>query len=200
MNTLRSNHKATKAGRKWELTSGLWVPVLAALIAIPVIPMVAQAQNTPPSNVNQALVGASGGAMTLGQLAYQFARSLTPPFLGSREADAILWLQGSQIGEQAGHQPPLSPLGGWGDSGRPATVGDLTVLLVQQFKIEPTAAAGGQPTEQDYQNALVSFTGSTTLSTYTAIANIYSDWVSPTINPLGPAPNSGEQTRSSPTP
>ncbi|MCX6901019.1 MAG: hypothetical protein NT105_20280 [Verrucomicrobia bacterium] len=200
MNTLRSNHKATKAGRKWKLTCGLWASVLAALIAIPVIPMVAQAQNTQPSNVNQALVGNTGGAMTLGQLALKFARSLTPPFLGTRPADAIAWLQGSQIGEQAGHQPPLSPLGGWGDPGRVAKVGDLTVLLAQQLGIAPTAAGGGQPTEQDYQNALVSFIGSTTMSTYTAIANIYSGWVSPTINPLGPAPSSGEQTRSSPTP
>lgn len=138
--------------------------------------------------------------MTLGQLAYHFARSLTPPFTGTREADAITWLMGGQVGEQPGHLPPLSPLGGWENPERPATVGDLTVLLVQQLKIAPTAAAGGQPTAQDYQNALISYTGSSSVAVYNSIAGSFEDWVSPSINVLGFVPSAGQQMRSTPTP
>ncbi|MFA6561507.1 MAG: hypothetical protein WCV00_06325 [Verrucomicrobiia bacterium] len=202
MNTTQTNHATTEVRREWKSADGLLIPLLVSLIAVLVISTAAQAQNTPPppSNVNAALRDASNREMTLGQMAYQFARSLTPPFLGSREADAITWLMGGQVGEQAGHQPPLSPLGGWENLNRPATVGDLTVLLVQQFKIEPTAAAGGQPTAQDYQNALVGYMGSASVSTYNSIASIFNDWVSPTINVLGPTPSPGNPTRSSPSP
>lgn len=199
MNTTQMNHATTEVRRERKSAAGLLNPLLVSLIAVLVISTAAQAQNTPPppSDVNAALLDKSGNPMTVGQMAYQFARGLTPPFLGSREADAITWLMGGQVGEQPGHQPPLSPLGGWGTTGRTATVGDLTVLLVQQFKIEPTAAAGGQPTAQDYQNALVGYTGSASVSTYNSIASIFNDWVSPAINVVGPTPSSGEQTRSS---
>lgn len=164
--------------------------------------MAMQAQNSPQSatDVNAPLLDNKGNSMTLAQLAFRFARSLTPPFTGSRESDAITWLMGGQVGEQAGHQPPLSPLGGWGNPERPAKVGDLTVILVQQFKIGPASTAGGQPTAQDYQKALVGYMGGVTVAIYNCMASLFINWTSPTINPLGPVPSSGEQTRSSPTP
>jgi len=202
VNTFQTNHVATKAGRKRGLASGLCVPLLAALMVMPVLFATAQAQNSPPplSDVNAPLLDKQGKPMTVGQLAYHFARSLTPPFVGSREADAITWLMGGQVGEQMGHLPPLSPIGGWEHPERPATVGDLTVLLVQQLKIAPTAAAGGQPTAQDYQNALVSYTGSTSVAVFNSIAGSFKDWVNPSINVLGFLPGSGQQMRSTPTP
>ena len=196
-----TTYRATSSeGRKWKAAGGWRVSLLASLMAVATMTTVAQGQNPPLSDVNAALLDKNGNPMTVAQMAYQFARGLTPPFLGSRAEDAIVWLMGNQVGEQPGHQPPLAPLGGWSNPTRNATVGDLTVLLVQQYKIEPTAAAGGQPTVQDYQNALVSYTGSSTVSTYSSMASIFSDWTSPTINVLGPQPSSGEQTRSSPTP
>ena len=146
------------------------------------------------------MLDSDGNPMTLAQVAYKFARSLSPPFAGTREADAISWLSGNQVGDQPGHQPPVSPLGGWSDTTRPATVGDLTVMLVKQLGIEPPAYASGQPTTQDYQNTLIGFTGSSSPTTYKVIANIYNGWTSPSINPLGPVPNSGQTTRSTPTP
>ncbi|MBI5684850.1 MAG: hypothetical protein HZC54_07200 [Verrucomicrobia bacterium] len=201
MNTT-TYHATKEAGRKRKLSDGLGAILVAGLLAVAAMSTAAQAQNPPQqlSDVTTALLDKSGNPMTLAQMAYQFARGLTPPFLGTREADAISWLMGNQVGEQPGHQPPLSPLGGWGNPGRNATVGDLTVLLVQQYKIEPTAAAGGQLTAQDYQNALVGFTGSASVSTFSSMASIFSDWTTPTINVLGPQPSSGEQTRSTPTP
>lgn len=202
VNTFQTNHVATRAGWKLGFASGLCVPLLATLMVMPVMFTTAQAQQKPAplSDVNAPLLTKQGKPITLGKLAYLFARGLTPPFLGSREADAITWLMGGQVGEQPGHVPPLSPIGGWENLERPATVGDLTVLLVQQLRIAPTAAAGGQPTAQDYQNALVSYTGSTSVAVYNSIASIYHDWTSPSINVLGPVPGSGQLTRSSPTP
>jgi hypothetical protein len=201
VNTI-TNRAVLADGRKWKLAGVFWVSLFVGLIVTAVLPTVAHAQ-TPPrqlTDVSSLLLDRSGNPMSLAQMAYQFARGLTPPFLGSRAEDAITWLMGNQVGEQPGHQPPLSPIGGWSNPTRNATVGDLTVLLVQQFKIEPTAAAGGQPTAQDYQNALVGYTGSASVSTYSSIASVFTDWTSPTINVLGPQPSSGESTRSTPGP
>lgn len=195
MNTIQTYHATTGVGR--ILAGGVMAPLIAALIAMSAISGVAEAAQQ-ATDVTAALLDQSGNPMTLGQLAFQFARNLRPPFTGSREADAITWLTGGQVGGQAGHQPPLIPIGGWGSGSRNATVGDLTVLLVQQFNITPTAASGGSPTAQDYQNALVGYTGSGDVATYNSLASLFSSWVSPTINPLGPQPSAGQQTRSSP--
>lgn len=193
VNTIQTYHATTGVGR--ILAGGVMAPLIAALIAMSAISGVAGAAQQATA-VTDALLDQSGNTMTLGQLALKFARSLTPPFVGSREADAITWLTGGQVGGQAGHQPPLSPIGGWGSGSRNATVGDLTVLLVQQFNITPTAASGGSPTAQDYQNALVGYTGSATVATYNSLASLFNSWTSPTINPLGPQPSAGEQPRS----
>lgn len=202
MNTFQSNQMATKAWRKRGLAGALCAPLLAALMIVPVMFAMAQTPPPPPplSNVNDPLKDKQGNTMTVGQLALHFARSLHPAFRGTRESDAIAWLQGNQVGDQAGHMPPLSLIGGWGDPSRQATVGDLTVLLAQQLKIAPTAAAGGQPTAQDYQNALVNFMGSTNVSVFNSIVSTFKDWVSPSVNILGFEPSSGQQQRSSPTP
>ena len=193
---------ATKAWRKWGLANALCAPLLATLMVVPVLFATAQKQPPPAplSNVNDPLKDKQGNTMTVGQLALHFARSLHPAFLGTRESDAIAWLQGNQVGDQPGHMPPLSLIGGWGDTNRPATVGDLTVLLTQQLKITPTAAAGGQPTAQDYQNALVNFMGSTNVAVFSSVAGIFTDWMSPSVNVLGFMPGNGQQQRSTPTP
>lgn len=146
----------TVADRKPMLVKG----IMAILISMAVC-MATQAQSPsqPLTDVNAPLLDKDGNSMTLARLAFKFARALTPPFIGSRGSDAISWLMGNQVGEQAGHQPPLSPIGGWGNSERQATVGDLITILVQQLKIEPVSAAGGQPTTQDYQNTLIGYMG-----------------------------------------
>lgn len=199
VNTIQTYHARTAEGWMRTLAGGVMAPLFAALIAMSAISGVAEAaQAQQATDVTAALLDQNGNAMTLGQLALKFARSLTPPFLGSREADAITWLTGGQVGGQAGHQPPLSPISGWGSGSRNATVGDLTVLLVQQFNITPTASGGGSPTAQDYQNALVGYTGSANVATYNSLASLFTSWVSPTINPLGPQPSAGNPTRSSP--
>lgn len=197
MNTM-SFCAAREAGRK--LVGSLLVPVLAGLTVMSAVTMAA---DPPPlTDVNAILRDKDGNPMTLAQMALQFARGLATPFVGTRPQDAIFWLMGQEVNGQPGLTNPLTPLGGWGDGSRQATVGDLTVILVQHFKIDVTAptGTGGQATAQDYQNALTSYTGSTTVSTYTAIASVFKDWVQPTINVVGPAPqpDQGQQTRSSP--
>lgn len=198
VNKFQVNCAAMKPEWKWRRAGGLLVPLAAVLIAMSVMCATALAQNA--TSVNAPLTGKDGKPLTMGQLALKFAAHLTPPFVGSNARDAIAWLQGHDVGGQPGHFPPLSPIGGWGNPNKPATVGDLTVILVQQLKIEPKAAAGGQLTAQDYQSALVSFMGSASTGTFNAIVSTYKDWVNPSINPVGPTPSSGETTRSSPTP
>lgn len=186
---------ATKTRRLWKLATG----VVATLTAFSVVCATTQLTDA-LTDLNAPLLDRNGKSMTLAQLAYRFARGLTPPFTGTRESDAISWLMGHPIEEQAGHQPPLSPLGEWRNAERTARVGDMVVLVAQQLRIEPTTAAGRHLAFQDYQDALIGFMGNGNVATYNAIIGLFKDWTHPMLNVLGPVPSSGEQTRSSPQP
>jgi hypothetical protein len=162
------------------------IAFVGMLIATSVVSTTAWAAQANSTDVNAPLLDAQGNQLTLGQMAMKFAAHLNPPFITTDPARAMDYLRG--VGEGA-HVPPLSPIGGWGDGSRPATVGDLTVVLVQQFKIEVTPSTpGGQPTAQDYQSALTGFAGSVNVTTYNGMHGIFRDWVAETINPLGPTP------------
>lgn len=195
MNTSQTVCIATKTNRGWKLAAGL----VATLTALSIVCATTQLTSMPP-DMDAPLLDKSSKPITLAQLAYRFARGLTPPFCGSRESDAIHWLMGQAIEEQAGHQPPLLPLGDWRNPERTAKVGDMVVLLALQLRIVPTATGGRQLVFQDYQNALLGFMGSGNVANYNAVIGLFKDWTHPMINPLGPVPSSGEQTRSSPQP
>ncbi|MCX6906527.1 MAG: hypothetical protein NTY01_00625 [Verrucomicrobia bacterium] len=160
------------------------IAVVAALIATAMTGTTARAAGAP--SVDAPLLGADGQPMTLGQMAMKFAAHLTPPFVTTDPARAIDYLRG--VGEGS-LQRPLSPIGGWGDGSRPATLGDLTVILVQQFKIEATSSTpGAPPSAQDYQTALLSYAGSVNTTTFTGMQSLFQDWVSDSLSPLGPVP------------
>jgi len=160
------------------------IAVVAALIVTSVISTTAQAAATP--DVNAMLLGSDNQPMTLGQMAMKFAAHLTPPFVTTDPARAIDYLRG--VGEGA-LQRPLSPIGGWGDGSRPATLGDLTVILVQQFKIEaPSSTPGAPPSARDYQTALLAYAGSVNTTTFAGMQSLFQDWVSDALSPLGPTP------------
>ena len=195
MNTLRTICIATMTNRGWKLAAGF----VAILTALSVVCATTQITGT-PMDLEAPLLDRDGRPMTLAQLAYRFSRGLTPPFCGSREGDAIHWLMGHPVEEQAGHEPPLTPLGEWRNPQRIAKVGDMVVLLAQQLRVEPAATGGRQLAFQDYQDALMGFMGSGNAATYNAIVGLFRDWTHPMINPLGSVPSSGEQTRSSPQP
>ncbi len=196
MKTLRTNCAAVKT--KWKLAGGFGVSLVAILIAASLTCATVQAADALP-NVNAPLKDQNGNALTQGQMALNFAHHLTPPFTGSSATDAITWLMGGAVNGQAGHKPPISPLGGW-DASKPATVGDLTVCLVQQLRIEPKAAGGGQPTAQDYQTALVDFGQTASPVFLRAIGSLFQDWVQPSLNPLGPQPTPDNPTRTGTAP
>jgi hypothetical protein len=195
MNTSQGAYMTTKANRRWRLAAGL----TATLTALSVVFATTQLTDR-LADLDAPLLDRNGQPMTLAQLAYRFAKGLTPPFIGSRETDAIYWLMGHPIDEQAGHEPPLVPIDQWQNPGRIATVGDMVVLLAQQLRLEPTTSGGRQLAAQDYQNALIGFVGSGSVATYNAIIGLFRDWTHPMLNPIGPFPTSGEQTRSSPGP
>lgn len=166
------------------------IAVVAALIVTSVASTTAQAAATP--DVNAVLRGADNQPMTLGQMAIKFAAHLTPPFVTTDPARAIDYLRG--VGEGS-LQRPLSPPGGWGDGSRTATLGDLTVILVQQFKIDaPSSTPGAPPSVQDYQTALLAYAGSVNTTTFAGLQSLFQDWVAPNLSPLGPTPQ--DNTRS----
>ena len=134
-----------------------------------------------PPPVNTPLTGVDGKPMTQGQLAMKLAARMSPPYTGSDEVGAIVWLTSK-------FTPPIAPLGGW-QSDQPATVGDLTVCICAQLHIG-VSVASGQPTAQDYQNALVGFAGQTTnFAAVQAMSTALNSWVSPALNPFGPSPS-----------
>ena len=164
-------------GAKRLLAGGLWIPLVVALIAV----STAWAADGPPS-VDTKLIGADGQTMTRGQLAMKLAARMSPPYSGSDAVGAMAWLT-------THFNPPIAPLGGWVPLDQPATVGDLTVCICAQLHIG-VSVASGQPTAQDYQNALIGFAGqSTNLSTVQALSNSLNTWVNPTVNPFGPSPS-----------
>jgi hypothetical protein len=189
MNTSQLVYMTTKTNRTWKLAAGL----VATLTALSVVCATTQLTDR-LANLDAPLLDRNGQPMTLARLAYRFAHGLTPPFVSTSETDAILWLMGLPIGEQAGHQPPLFPLGGWQNPERTATVGDMVVLVARQLRVEPTAVAGRQLTPQDYQDALVMFLAGHNRVAYYAIVGLFKDLSFPILTTYGPVP--GEQTRS----
>lgn len=189
MNTT-TYHGSFKTGAKRKQTGCSWLSPLAGLMAVLTLSTSACAVES----VDTVLTDPSGNNISLGEMAVRLAAKLG--FQTTRQSDAIFWLQGGQVGDRPGHQPPLAPLGGWTNPARNATVGDLTVVLVQQFRVVPTSS-GGTLTAQDYQNALTSTVGSNA-QTYALATGIFSGWVNPTIDPVGPKPDpqNGQQTRS----
>lgn len=171
MNTFQTICNAR--GMKRLLAGGLWIPLALAVSTM-------WAADGPPA-VNSPLLGADGKPMTQGQLALKLAARMSPPYTGSDVVGAMAFLTSK-------FTPPIMPLGGW-NSSQPATVGDLTVCLCAQLHIG-VSVVSGQPSAQDYQNALIGFAGqSTNLAVVQAISNSLNAWVSPTVNPFGPSPS-----------
>ena len=154
------------------MVGGLWIPLVATLLAMSVAaPMALAADAPPPPPVTQEL------GYTQAQLAIKIATLLN---LSHDDAtDAMNSLKN--------HVPPAVPLGGW-DLDKQATVGDLTVCFCQLLGIGPITPGGQAPTANDYQNAMLGIGVSNPANVQAAIALTLPKWATAGLSPFGPSP------------